>query len=254
MDWGVVTYPVSQGLHEFMWMYEKDYSVSTGSDCGWIDFITFPLFGDPNPSMSYEPPSFVLTLGNEIVTDTIILTNEGDGPLIYNVSAVDTLGLVVDWLNIGSQSGGINSGGSKEIPVVFDATNLEEGNYVAYIIVADHMDNEYIIPVFMLVDVETGIENETVTNGAKNIPNPFRNGHTIYLITLSQQETVSLEIYNHFGARIKTLLINKELSDGSHSIKWDATNDHSAKVNPGPYYIRLTVGKTFQTGKMILLD
>ncbi len=253
IDWGIVTYPVSQGLHEFEWMYEKDYSVSTGSDCGWIDFITFPLFGDPNPSMSYEPSSFVLTVGNEVVADTITLTNEGDGPLIYNVSAIDTLGLVVDWLNIGSQSGGINSGGSKEIPVVFDATNLEEGNYVAYIIVADHMDNEHIIPVFMFVDVETGIENETVINGAKNIPNPFRNWTNI-TFSLSQPENVSLEIFDHFGTRVKTLLLNKEYSEGSHSIKWEGTNEHGVKVTPGLYYYRMTVERTIQSGKMILLD
>ncbi|MBD3380728.1 MAG: hypothetical protein GF404_00885, partial [candidate division Zixibacteria bacterium] len=35
-------YSVSAGLHTFKWEYDKDGSQSSGSDCGWIDFITFP--------------------------------------------------------------------------------------------------------------------------------------------------------------------------------------------------------------------
>jgi len=41
-SWTLQTYPVTAGEHTFKWAYEKDYSVSSGSDCGWIDYITFP--------------------------------------------------------------------------------------------------------------------------------------------------------------------------------------------------------------------
>jgi len=34
-----VTYPVTAGTHTFRWRYEKDYSVSSGSDTVWIDDI-----------------------------------------------------------------------------------------------------------------------------------------------------------------------------------------------------------------------
>jgi hypothetical protein len=40
--WTEVSFPVSAGEHTFKWAYEKDYSVSGGSDCAWIDYITFP--------------------------------------------------------------------------------------------------------------------------------------------------------------------------------------------------------------------
>jgi hypothetical protein len=40
--WDQVTYPVEGGPRTFMWSYEKDYSVSNGSDCAWVDFIVFP--------------------------------------------------------------------------------------------------------------------------------------------------------------------------------------------------------------------
>jgi len=40
--WGRVAVAVSAGVHTFKWSYEKDYSVSAGSNCAWIDYILFP--------------------------------------------------------------------------------------------------------------------------------------------------------------------------------------------------------------------
>ncbi len=42
LAWTKVAYPVSAGQHTFTWDYTKDISVSSGSDCGWIDYILFP--------------------------------------------------------------------------------------------------------------------------------------------------------------------------------------------------------------------
>ena len=43
--WTRAAYPVSAGSHTFAFSYTKDGSVSSGSDCAWIDNITFPLTG-----------------------------------------------------------------------------------------------------------------------------------------------------------------------------------------------------------------
>ncbi|MCF8378388.1 MAG: choice-of-anchor J domain-containing protein [Bacteroidales bacterium] len=51
VPWGQVSYPVTAGNHSFEWQYYKDYSVSTGEDCAWIDFIVFP---SPEPPVT--PP------------------------------------------------------------------------------------------------------------------------------------------------------------------------------------------------------
>ena len=37
VDWTQRTYTVTSGTHTLKWSYTKDYSVSTGSDCGWVD-------------------------------------------------------------------------------------------------------------------------------------------------------------------------------------------------------------------------
>ena len=38
-EWSLEEYPISPGQHSFKWTYEKDSSVSDGSDCAWIDLI-----------------------------------------------------------------------------------------------------------------------------------------------------------------------------------------------------------------------
>ncbi|MDR3046037.1 MAG: C25 family cysteine peptidase [Bacteroidales bacterium] len=43
--WSQVSFPVPAGQHTFRFEYVKDYSVSNGSDCAWIDNIIFPAFG-----------------------------------------------------------------------------------------------------------------------------------------------------------------------------------------------------------------
>ena len=40
--WNTVSYAVTEGYHTLLWSYEKDYSMSSGDDCGWIDNIIFP--------------------------------------------------------------------------------------------------------------------------------------------------------------------------------------------------------------------
>ena len=42
VGWDEATFDVSAGLHTFTWKYDKDYSVSSGSDCAWVDFIVLP--------------------------------------------------------------------------------------------------------------------------------------------------------------------------------------------------------------------
>ncbi|MCP5109114.1 MAG: hypothetical protein GY950_37380, partial [bacterium] len=37
VDWTQQSYTVTSGSHTLTWTYDKDYSVSSGSDCGWVD-------------------------------------------------------------------------------------------------------------------------------------------------------------------------------------------------------------------------
>ncbi len=42
LNWQRVAFPVTVGQHKFKWEYAKDYSMSAGDDCAWVDFIQFP--------------------------------------------------------------------------------------------------------------------------------------------------------------------------------------------------------------------
>ena len=42
VGWSRAAYPVSEGPHTYTWTYSKDYYGTYGSDCAYIDAITFP--------------------------------------------------------------------------------------------------------------------------------------------------------------------------------------------------------------------
>jgi len=81
--WTHQIYDVSPGLHEFKWVYSKDFSGSGGADCAWLDYIELPtmlvttLFAGPDDdacaNSSYQ---MMATATNQ---STILWTTSGDG-------------------------------------------------------------------------------------------------------------------------------------------------------------------------------
>lgn len=47
--WTNASYDITAGTHTLKWEFSKDYSVSSGSDCAWIDYIEFPAFAGSAP-------------------------------------------------------------------------------------------------------------------------------------------------------------------------------------------------------------
>ena len=43
VNWGQVSYAVSEGFRTFKWVYSKDGSDSSGSDTAWIDDFIYPF-------------------------------------------------------------------------------------------------------------------------------------------------------------------------------------------------------------------
>ena len=42
VSWTRAAYPVNPGVHTYQWTYSKDYYGSSGHDCAYIDYISFP--------------------------------------------------------------------------------------------------------------------------------------------------------------------------------------------------------------------
>lgn len=86
---------------------------------------------------------------------------------------------------------------------------------------------------------------------AQNQPNPF-NPSTEIEFSLPASAHVRLEVYNTLGRRVRTL-VDRTLSQGVHSVSWDAKSDQGERVPSGTYLYRLTAGEEVQSRTMTLL-
>ena len=92
LGWEKVSFPVTQGLHTFRWVYEKDSYTSSGEDCAWIDYIVLPpvdlATGINNHKQ--EQDGFSLTLHpnpakNTLYVDYSLNTSTNVGIMIYDL-------------------------------------------------------------------------------------------------------------------------------------------------------------------------
>ena len=81
--WTHQIYDVSPGLHEFKWVYSKDFSGVTGADCAWLDYIELPtmlvttIFAGPDDeSCANSDYQLMATATNQ---NTILWLTSGDG-------------------------------------------------------------------------------------------------------------------------------------------------------------------------------
>jgi hypothetical protein len=102
----------------------------------------------------------------------------------------------------------------------------------------------------------TGIEGVTEAIPARfalkqNYPNPF-NPETIIEFALPVGQTVTLEICNILGQRVRTLITGFREA-GTHTVAWNGTDDRNADVPSGVYFYRLNTGIFARTNKMTLI-
>ncbi|MCB5267075.1 MAG: Ig-like domain-containing protein [Candidatus Cloacimonetes bacterium] len=88
VDWALRSYPVTAGFRTFKWAYTKDFGWSSGSDCAWLDHITFPPTGvilappqnlAASPShqsvlLSWQAPASGTPTGYKIFKNSTLLT------------------------------------------------------------------------------------------------------------------------------------------------------------------------------------
>lgn len=120
VPWGQVSYAITPGVHQLYWAYNKDISVSNGSDCAWLDNIVFP-------------PAEVITITQEIVMNGLTLypnPNKGQfsinlpeeeceivvfnslGQQVYNLQASGVTTLNLEGLNSGMYFVTVKSAGA----------------------------------------------------------------------------------------------------------------------------------------------
>ena len=85
----------------------------------------------------------------------------------------------------------------------------------------------------------------------ESYPNPF-NSNTKIQYTLSEENIVTIILYDIKGSKIKTLINNRQ-TVGEKSILWDGKNDVGELVSGGMYVYTITSGNFSSTRKTIFL-
>jgi hypothetical protein len=85
----------------------------------------------------------------------------------------------------------------------------------------------------------------------QNAPNPFCGG-TMISLSLSQEEWVTLLVYDVTGRRVVTLADGR-LPAGSHQVVWDGRGSEGRPVSAGVYLYRLEAGSYAETRRMAVV-
>jgi hypothetical protein len=125
---------VTAGIHTFKWSYAKDANTIGGSDCAYVDYITFPPVAplpDP-PDITVSPTLFNKTLALGASTaDMLAMANIGELPLNYTAqviySAVNKSQATVYPLNASYNTGSTTSAARTQTSLVKGYPTTEAG-------------------------------------------------------------------------------------------------------------------------------
>jgi subtilisin family serine protease len=104
----------------------------------------------------------------------------------------------------------------------------------------------------------TAVQNRDTINpdgyslGA-NFPNPFNPRTRIsYHLSTLHVGSVVLEVYNHMGRKVKTL-VDATQEPGEYFVEWDGRDDAGTKVTSGLYVYRIVAQGFSESKKMVLM-
>jgi len=254
VGWSQLTHPVTAGTHTFKWSFIKDYSVSNGSDCGWIDYIEFPTLSAPPQASATCDPDFLedVLAPDDVVIAGVDLGNEGDADLEFSAS-IDCHGGPT-WLSVKPSSGVVVPMASATLDVTFDATGLAEDDYAADINITtnDPANPTITIPVTMTVTTWVGVDDmpvETVFFGA--VPNPFSPATSLHF-SLPRPGHVDLNVYDVSGRLVRTLVSGTQ-SAGPNQVHWDGRDNNGEEIASGTYFARLIVDEQVEIKSLTLV-
>ena len=258
VNWQEVSYSVTEGNHTFKWEYEKDGSVSTGSDCAWIDYIVFPTatteVGDPVIAVDMTEHNFgSVTTGQAPFN----ISNSGEGILAgqISLSSESVFTLSLDGAEPSHQLNySLDPEQSLEVTVHFNPIADEEYSDNIMITSNDPDNQQLVISVSGTGEGVSNVDDNLIPQVTKlkgNFPNPF-NPETSISFAVKENGPLSLKIFNLKGQLVKTL-VNEQVKAGYHRVVWDGKDNFGTDVATGIYLYRLETKTYNQTKKMMLM-
>ncbi len=253
--WQRFEYPVTSGTHIFKWSYKKDYSVSAGEDCAWLDYIVFPPSIELASNVTQNPNSIYKTqIIDSIGMDSIaMVNNSASNIVVYNCEISNFSANGNDhWLTSEVNYGSLDASENDALKLIFNSFGLANDTYNCIVKMTYNFTDTVSIPVTFHVIVPTGIdENNLNANHLQIYPNPFTN-QTQIRFTLYNSSKVDLIIMDVSGNEIKKIVSNK-LNAGDYSYSWDGTNESDTKVASGIYYYRFITDDNSTFGRMMYM-
>lgn len=124
MGWGIESFNVSPGVHNFKWVYEKDAVVSAYEDKAWIDNIFLPAFTSLNTGIEQEELLTSINVYPNPSTDFVITNFALENKEYLSIKVLDLSGKVVQ---IALANELRNPGQHEEI---INVQNLATGTYL----------------------------------------------------------------------------------------------------------------------------
>ncbi|MFC2086409.1 C25 family cysteine peptidase [Bacteroidota bacterium] len=232
-DWSFEEYDVNSGTHTFKWAYEKDYSVSNGSDCAWIDLVVLP--GGSGGSENNMPefmsfPDTVAVTGVEYMYE--IQVNDEDGDEIEL-----TAPMLPEWLTLTDNGDG--SGTLSGTPVTEDY-----GEHMFIVQACDGIVFNSLV-VELSVVFQDNVENLVNENFLNIYPNPFKDNATL-TYTLDETSKIEIVIFDAIGHKVFDVVNLVEQNPGTYN--YTINN----KFEQGIYFCKFTVNNEISTIPVIV--
>ena len=201
--------------------------------------------GNPHPILITE------IFGNYDIGDEIVAYSENVVVGAVRIAELSTNIALTAWGNLneyGIESTGFEKGDKIELKLWRQTDNKE-------LELNTFLDNEhYGASPFSIgkVEIIESINMPTTFSLEQNYPNPF-NPNTMISFNLNEQnENTRLNIYDINGNHVISLL-DGFMSEGYHSVEWNAVDKYGSNVPAGIYFYSLQAGNIVFTRKMILL-
>ena len=256
VSWAQVSYDVSVGSRTFKWSYEKDVSLTGGSDSAWIDDIRFPSNGSDQMAMAYtttQSIDFEEVFPNTTYSQDFVLRNLGTADLSGVITMPSMFTLVFNGQNLPNDYYYVISPGvTRTFNIMYSAgSTVSEISENMTVLTNDPDMSEFQILISVQPSSNGNLVNPVVTALKGNYPNPF-NPETTIRFSLKESGNVKLNIFNIKGQLVKTL-VNSPLNAGSHQIVWNGKDNSGATVSSGLYLYRMEAGSYRSTQKMMLM-
>jgi hypothetical protein len=194
-----------------------------------------------SPYLKNQIPTIKTNIGSIFsytIPDTTFYDDDQNNTLVYSATMYDDTPLPA-WLSFNTATR------------TFFGTPVSPGTIYLKVTAKDEANDSTMCSFSINVSSTIGIgkDDEQLpksVNLNQNYPNPFNPSTTISFY-IPTQELVTLKILDILGREV-SVLINKELNAGEHSV-----NFHSQNLASGLYLYRLQAGKYIQNRKMVIL-